>query len=56
MKPSERKIVERLAFTFNDLHSWYQASIDETEPPIWTDEHLEELFNDFYLIPKPDRK
>ena len=34
------------------LTDWYQQSIDETNPPIWTDEHLDELYNDFYLIPK----
>lgn len=34
------------------LQNWYQDSIDETKEPIWTDKHLEELFNDFYLIPK----
>lgn len=34
------------------LQNWYQDSIDETKEPIWTDQHLEELFNDFYLIPK----
>lgn len=34
------------------LQSWYQASVDETQEPIWTDKHLEELFADFYLIPK----
>lgn len=34
------------------LSDWYQASIDETIPPVWTDEHLDELFNDFILIPK----
>ena len=37
---------------FAYLQSWYQASIDKTEEPIWTDKHLEELYNDFYLIPK----
>ena len=42
--------VEAIDFAY--LQSWYQASIDETEKPIWTDEHLEELFEDFYLIPK----
>ena len=30
----------------------YDDSIDETKEPIWTNQHLEELFNDFYLIPK----
>lgn len=34
------------------LQNWYQDSIDETEEPIWTDKHLEELFEDFYLVPK----
>lgn len=34
------------------LQNWYQDSIDQTKEPIWTDQHLEELFNDFYLIPK----
>lgn len=40
------------AIDMNYLQSWYQASIDETQEPIWTDKHLEELFDDFYLIPK----
>lgn len=34
------------------LSDWYQSSIDDTKPPIWTDEHLEELANDFIVIPK----
>ena len=34
------------------LSDWYQNSIDDTKPPIWTDEHLEELTNDFIVIPK----
>lgn len=40
------------AIDFAYLQNWYQDSIDETREPIWTDKHLEELFNDFYLIPK----
>lgn len=40
------------AINMNYLQSWYQCSVDETQKPIWTDEHIEELFNDFYLIPK----
>lgn len=35
------------------LSDWYQSSIDEKTPPIWTDRHLEELMHDFYVIPKP---
>lgn len=37
---------------YNYLQNWYQDSIDETKEPIWTDKHLNELFNDFYLIPR----
>lgn len=40
------------AYEYADLTCWYQDSIDNTVPPIWTDEHLEELLNDFYVIPK----
>ena len=39
------------AYEYHDIACWYQNSVDET-PPIWTDEHLEELLNDFYVIPK----
>lgn len=34
------------------LSDWYINSVNETDTPIWTEEHLDELFNDFYLIPK----
>lgn len=34
------------------LEDWYINSIDETKEPVWTIEHLEELLNDFILIPK----
>lgn len=34
------------------LGDWYQSSIDTTVLPIWTEEHLEELCNDFIIIPK----
>lgn len=33
------------------LSDWYQSSIDDTFAPIWTDEHLMELLNDFLVIP-----
>lgn len=33
------------------LFQWYQGSVD-ANPPVWTDEHIKELFKDFYLIPK----
>ena len=34
------------------LQDWYQQSIDETQPPVWTDDHLNELSKDFWLLPK----
>lgn len=34
------------------LEDWYINSIDTTVPPIWTIEHLEELLEDFIVIPK----
>ena len=34
------------------LQDWYQHSVDNTDPPVWTDEHIAELTGDFYLIPK----
>lgn len=34
------------------LLCWCISSIDETVPPVWTAEHIEELLNDFLVIPK----
>lgn len=36
------------------LSDWYINSVGFGDTPVWTEEHLEELFNDFYLIPKED--
>lgn len=33
------------------LYDWYIASVTDA-PPVWTEEHLTELYNDFILIPK----
>lgn len=33
------------------LTDWYISSVG-SEEPVWTDAHIEELFNDFYLFPK----
>lgn len=33
------------------LIDWYISSVDNSEP-VWTEAHIEELMNDFYLIPK----
>ena len=39
------------AYDYNTIADWYISSVDDKEP-IWTDAHLEELLNDFYVIPK----
>lgn len=33
------------------LSDWYISSVGD-EPPVWTDAHIEELLNDFIVIPK----
>lgn len=39
------------AWNEGTLQDWYIASVDDT-PPIWTPEHISELCEDFYVIPK----
>lgn len=34
------------------LQDWYQNSVLETDPPVWTDKHIAEVVEDFYLVPK----
>ena len=33
------------------LSDWYISSVGD-EPPVWTDEHINELLNDFLVVPK----
>lgn len=40
------------AYDYQTLEDWYINSIDSTISPVWTGEHIEELLNDFYIIPK----
>lgn len=49
------EILKELSVSAGYLCDWYQKSlVDETAPPVWTDEHIEEVSNDFYLIPKQE--
>jgi hypothetical protein len=48
---NERRILSQ-AMDERTLIDWYISSIDETVPPIWTEEHIAELCKDFYVIPK----
>ena len=36
------------------LYEWYQDSVDPDDEPVWTKKHIEEIFHDFYLIPKQE--
>lgn len=40
-----------IAYDSDSLTVWYISSVG-SETPVWTDKHIEELLNDFYLIPK----
>lgn len=50
------KINKVKPISYNYLQSWYQDSMDTSKEPIWTDEHLEELYKDFDLYPKSNTK
>lgn len=48
-------LLKELSVDFDYLSDWYRTSlVDETESPVWTDNHIEEVVNDFYLIPKQE--
>ena len=34
------------------LQDWYISSVSEDDEPVWTEAHIEELANDFIVIPK----
>ena len=40
------------AYDMDTLEDWYINSVSDNGTPVWTEEHLEELLNDFYVIPK----
>ena len=37
---------------FGTLADWYINSVSSDDKPVWTEKHIEELLNDFYVIPK----
>lgn len=51
--PGLKAFLKREAHTEGDLRDWYQHSVDRTADPVWTDKHIEEVVNDYWLIPKP---
>lgn len=49
---SEKKYLgSDTAYNAGTLSDWYISSVDDSDP-IWTDAHIDELVNDFYVIPK----
>lgn len=51
IQKAKREVLD-CAFDASTLSDWYQNSIVPTAEPIWTDKHIQELTNDFVLIPK----
>ena len=50
-KTEGNKELLKKAWNETDLAQWYIVNVDWHEP-IWTDKHIKELCEDFYLIPK----
>ena len=40
------------AYDIGTFDDWYINSVSQDNAPVWTEEHLEELLKDFYVIPK----
>lgn len=38
------------------LQDWYISSVSSEDEPVWTEAHIEELLNDYYVIPKEVEK
>lgn len=52
MNEAIKKFIDEQAVGEGFLQDWYQNSVDDTQEPVWTDEHIAEVCGDFYLIPK----
>lgn len=48
------KLIVETSVSEGYLQDWYINSVNEEDDPKWTDKHIAELYNDFYLIPKDD--
>ena len=49
----EKRLVDlEKAMDKSTLYDWYITSVSLKDEPVWTDSHIEELLNDFYVIPK----
>lgn len=43
---------KKYCMSYKELTDWYINSVSSDDTPVWTEEHIEELLNDFYVIPK----
>lgn len=43
--------IKNMAVDFGYLHNWFIDSVG-TEEPVWTEDHIEELLEEFVVIPK----
>lgn len=51
----EKRLVDlEKAMDKSTLCDWYITSVSPKDEPVWTDGHIEELLNDFYVIPKDE--
>lgn len=49
----EKRLVDlEKAMDKSTLCDWYITSVSPKDEPVWTYRHIEELLNDFYIIPK----
>ena len=49
----EKRLVDlEKAMDESTLYDWYVTSVKQKDTPVWTGEHIEELLNDFYVMPK----
>ena len=49
----EKRLVDlEKAMDERTLYDWYITSVSPDDKPVWTECHIKELLNDFYVIPK----
>ena len=46
-----KKFIQENSVDEGYLQDWYQHSVTD-DPPVWTDGHISEVYNDFYMIPR----
>ncbi len=47
-----KKFIKENSVDEGFLNDWCIASVLETDTPVWTNEHITEVCEDFFLIPK----